>query len=643
MQSCIANNPSLLRNLKELRDEGLITEDEFSVEKAKLLSSTPVDCSPGFSTPGLDAFEERLTRTLTSVLANVAMPTTPATPTSSGSASTKRDRPEVPGLFRPANQPSLFDMGVRALQPSTGKKRKVVPVGLVHKCPQCDFFTTLRGPLTNHMKAKHGLVTKGSSQSVLTLFLNAMTPEQKERQTKRLRDRARDVDIAFVVSDLLASAISIATANLAADRRSNEWISAALKEDGRKNNKGSSKRRIRSLGFKAKIIQDHEMYCKTLPELRHSVSQLVADLYDIGKDQVNAWLRKKDETMALVKGNKSRNRNLCRMKMKKGLFAAQEVVVMEQFTLMRSQGRQIGPKFLRSLMKREVKKIIVDPSASSQRKAAAQGFRGGSQWLFRFAKRHQITLRRKTNNKKIPICERANKIKRWMAVFRLWLRSFHDKHGYCETESIFPAEHRWSLDQVPAGLYDPRSTYEKKGADRVHIASNGAADSHRFCTLQVFLRNRMDPSLPRHGQPRLCLCFRGTGARISAQEQEQYHPDVVVMWQRKAWYDSATCNKWVVQYAITEMKRDELGRGERAARLVSSRLVDMPLVAGERHLILCDNLAGQTKRSNPTFGKLLDEHCKATVFNLLAGDDVAALPCRCRYGCRCRYDCRCRC
>ena len=125
----------------------------------------------------------------------------------------------------------------------------------------------------------------------------------------------------------------------------------------------------------------------------------------------------------------------------------------------------------------------------------------------------------------------------------------------------------------------------------------------------------------------MCLCFRGTGARISAQEEEQYHPDVVVMWQRKAWYDSATCNKWVVQYAITEMKRDELGRGERAARLVSSRLVDMPLVAGERHLILCDNLAGQTKRSNPTFGKLLDEHCKATVFNLLAGDDVAALPC----------------
>ena len=102
------------------------------------------------------------------------------------------------------------------------------------------------------MKAKHGLVTKGSSQSVLTLFLNAMTPEQKERQTKRLRDRARDVDIAFVLSHVLASAIGIATANLAAHHRSNEWISAAIKEDGRKKNRGQSKRKIRSLGFKAK-------------------------------------------------------------------------------------------------------------------------------------------------------------------------------------------------------------------------------------------------------------------------------------------------------------------------------------------------------------------------------------------------------
>ena len=190
------------------------------------------------------------------------------------------------------------------------------------------------------------------------------------------------------------------------------------------------------------------------------------------------------------------------------------------------------------------------------------------------------------------------------------------------------------MDQVPAGLYDPKFTYNKKGAGRVHIASNGSADSHRFCTLQVCVRNLKDPSLPRCGQPRLCMCFRGTGTRIGERETEQYHPDVVVLWQPKAWFDSNTCNKWIPMYAMHEIKKTELG-------------------VGQRHLILCDNLSGrsrscscscscsccplsscsccplsscslpllsgQTRKTNPTFAKMLDQHCRADVFNLLAG------------------------
>ena len=73
------------------------------------------------------------------------------------------------------------------------------------------------------------------------------------------------------------------------------------------------------------------------------------------------------------------------------------------------------------------------------------------------------------------------------------------------------------------------------------------------------------------------------------------------MWQKKAWYDAATCNRWIAQYAIHEVPKADLGRGQ-------------------RHLILCDNLAGQTRKSNPMFMKLLAQHCDADVFNLVAGD-----------------------
>ena len=44
--------------------------------------------------------------------------------------------------------------------------------------------------------------------------------------------------------------------------------------------------------------------------------------------------------------------------------------------------------------------------------------------MHRFAKRWNLCLQRKTNVKKIPIQERAEKIKRWMALFRLYLQSF---------------------------------------------------------------------------------------------------------------------------------------------------------------------------------------------------------------------------
>ena len=76
--------------------------------------------------------------------------------------------------------------------------------------------------------------------------------------------------------------------------------------------------------------------------------------------------------------------------------------------------------------------------------------------------------------------------------------------------------------------------------------------------LQILVRNRKDPHLPRCGQPRLtvCICFRGTGKQIAEEERRQYHPDVHVLFQPKAWFDAATCNKWVMEVAAQEMPRD---------------------------------------------------------------------------------------
>ena len=88
------------------------------------------------------------------------------------------------------------------------------------------------------------------------------------------------------------------------------------------------------------------------------------------------------------------------------------------------------------------------------------------------------------------------------------------------------------------------------------------------------------------------------GKKICKSEIAQYHPDVLVQWQKKAWYDSNTCNKWAALACIEFIKKEE-----------------------GPHLILCDNLSGQTTEE---FKKVLKKHGDATVHNLLAGctDDI---------------------
>ena len=126
------------------------------------------------------------------------------------------------------------------------------------------------------------------------------------------------------------------------------------------------------------------------------------------------------------------------------------------------------------------------------------------------------------------------------------------------------------------------------------IAANDAFDKHRWATLQILCGNFKDPSKPRHGQPKLGMAFRGTGARISEEEKSQYHTDIDVFFQGKAWFDGPLCNKWVIDAAVTAIHKEDLKEGE-------------------RHLILCDNLNGQTKKCNPQFLSLLDKMCSCDV------------------------------
>lgn len=588
MSSAVAHADALYK-LQALYTDDVLTFEEFTTEKRKLLrADAPPAAAP---TPPVAQGNDPVVAAIQQ-LSSAMQRFFDRDHSSNGSVATipsfGTEQPDQEEYIE-AGQRSLYSVGVRKFKQP--KAKLTIASGKL-KCPHCSKICSKANALAVHIKAKHGDVTsqQASDRGILGCFSNQGVVLSTSQQ-----QRARDVTIRFIINDIVSAAEKQGSSNCKKQKKQS-FLSKA-RPDGRRRNAGAIRRQRRSYQFKAKIILEHERLAKQHPDIACHASSIVSDMYGISQQQVNDWRRNK--TFILSEANSNRRRKLQKAGKKQGLFPKAEEAVMAQFKVSREKGRQVGPKWIKQAMKREVAKLTTDDQVSVKTRTAARVFSAGYGWLSRFCKRNKICLRRKTNVKKVPIHLRLGKLKRWFAIFRCYLLSFKAKPGYDEAFSIFPSEHRWSLDQVPAGLYDPKSSYEFKGAQRVHVACNGSADSHRFATLQVLVRNATDDRLPRCGQPRLCMCFRGTGQRISDAEKAQYHKDVVVMWQPKAWFDSATCNKWVVGYAIDEIKK-------------------VDLQPGQRHLILCDNLGGQTKKTNPSFAKLLDQHCNAEVWNLLA-------------------------
>ena len=569
-----------LRDLTTAKKEGLLTEEQYEKQHAALLAgeqrwgSSPTPDRLASVESKLDQLTERLM---------------PPPALKSRARATPKLGPkyvlngdsilQVQPVAREEGQRSILSVGVSVLEQrrdgrvfKLGESQIRKPSANVFRCSFAGCCRTfkLAAHLACHEKTHKkagGIVKKPRSVLEMASMRAGLSTARRLHEDK--------VVIRSVLDDLIAAVCA-------------QGVEPPQK-DGRAKNRGASSRQMRSAAFRLKVAREYEHYCKQLPAIKSEIAGFVADLYCISTNQVYTWYRTRE---AINEAQKKGDRNNCRTRKKKGRFETAEKKVYELFLEERKVGRRVGPRWLMRTAKRQVDAL--DPPHP-----LAPVFRARRGWLRRFTKRFNISLRRKSNNKKVPIEQRVPFLQRWFAVFRLFLRSSQNCLGYTQRWGIY--KHRWSLDQVPAGTFDPKSTYEVKGTKRVCIASNDAFDKHRWATLQILICNRKVPGKPRHGQPKLVICFRGTGARISDEEKQQYHPDIIVMFQLKAWYDGLTCNKWVMDAAATSILKEDLE-------------------PGQRHLILCDNLNGQTRKCNPEFLKLLDKLCSCDVWNLLAGN-----------------------
>ena len=114
-------------------------------------------------------------------------------------------------------------------------------------------------------------------------------------------------------------------------------------------------------------------------------------MFNISRQQVNDYVRAKGDI--LEKARLSRYKRSQGAKThKSGMFSVAEAEVMKQFKASRVKGRQVGPKWIKQAMRREVRKLVDDPNASDKTKAAAKVFRAERGWLQRFCSRHKICL-----------------------------------------------------------------------------------------------------------------------------------------------------------------------------------------------------------------------------------------------------------
>lgn len=343
-----------------------------------------------------------------------------------------------------------------------------------------------------------------------------------------------------------------------------------------------------TLYFKFLVAQEYDALLKKkeLGTISDPLARAVSIFNGLPKSNVFKWHRQMSElrravthgTAHLKRTQKDKNGKIIALKSaaarrmtlhggRGAKYAAAEEELYKQFKDQRALGKRVNERWLCVSMKKILREVYGD--------FAADEFRASYGWVWRFAARFNISLRRATNHKHQSVAERLPKIKRWLARLRLRLNEGpeHRKH---------PVWGRWlpcnrlSVDQVPCNFREgARATYDTIGVDRVWLAGTKADDGKRFCTLQIVARAANGPaSRPRHGQPKLGIIFRGQGKRISQQERNQWHRDVHVRFQPKAWADAEYCELHA---------REEMAEATEEARL-----------RGEESVVFYDNLHGQT-------------------------------------------------
>ncbi|CAB1117836.1 unnamed protein product [Ectocarpus sp. CCAP 1310/34] len=214
------------------------------------------------------------------------------------------------------------------------------------------------------------------------------------------------------------------------------------------------------------------------------------------------------------------------------------------------------------------RKLLREMYPGDQRAAA---FRASFRWARKWAKRHNLSKRRRTNLKNKSVEERLPKIQCFHRLFRKLLQqpvryrapdesdvsaitTVAERESRVPKYGQFQLWERWNVDQVSLafvnGLLD---TWEERSAKRVAISQSFPGLEKRQCTMQVIAG-------PGEKTLRISVIFRGTGKRISPVEKAAYHKVVDVSYRERlmrGWGELAMARSILVMDNLLAQTTDE--------------------------------------------------------------------------------------
>ena len=124
---------------------------------------------------------------------------------------------------------------------------------------------------------------------------------------------------------------------------------------------------------------------------------------------------------------------------RKAWYVHAEQHLFKQIQQRRSKGIRVSTAWVRGVMLKTVREQ--DPKST---------FRASQQWVTNFLRRHQLSVRVKTNGKHLSVQDRLPRIQKWHRDLRA--RLVKEGSGGDPKWGLYPPERRLNVDQVPYSL-----------------------------------------------------------------------------------------------------------------------------------------------------------------------------------------------